>query len=71
MDIEGSGLDHYWKDISRLLAAYRAARDEDIERLCSICGSLHSATYKVFVEGRIDKLRAGQANAAISDETKE
>ncbi len=71
VDIEGSGLDHYWKDISRLLAAYRAARDEDIERLCSICGSLHSATYKVFVEGRIDKLRAGQANAAISDETKE
>lgn len=63
-DIEGSGLDDYWKDIGRLLAAYRAARDEDIERLHSIHGSLHSATYKVFIESRIDKLQASQANAA-------
>jgi len=69
-DIERCGLDHYWKDISRLLAAYRAARDEDIEGLRSIYGSLHSATYKVFIEGRMDKLQASQASAATSDGTK-
>lgn len=66
-DIEGSGLDNYWKDISRLLAAYRAARDEDIERLRSVRDSLHSATYKVFADARIDKLQANQKSAAASD----
>lgn len=57
-DIEESGLTDYWKDICRLLAAYRFGRDKDIERLRRIKGALTSGTYNVFVEARIDKLEA-------------
>jgi thymidylate synthase len=58
LEVERTGLHPYWDDIARLLAAYRAARGRDIYRLRAIQASLHSATYKVFIESRIDKLEA-------------
>ena len=57
-DIGGSGLADYWKDVCRLLAAYRSWRDKDIEQLKALRGDLNSATYKVFIEARIDRLEA-------------
>jgi thymidylate synthase len=70
-DLEASGLDQYWKDICRLLAAYRAARDKDLDRLRSIRGDLHSSTYKVFVEAKIDRLSAEHPSGIASREAKE
>jgi thymidylate synthase len=57
-DIARSDLSEYWRDLCRLLAAYRAGRDHDLTRLNGIRAELNSATYRVFVEARIDKLSA-------------
>jgi thymidylate synthase len=55
-DIEGSNLGDYWKDICRLLAAYRAYRDDNAEWLRELRKSLKDETYKLFVDARIDVL---------------
>lgn len=67
VDIESSGLDPYWQDIARLLAAYRAVRDKNTDRLRMIQASLHSGTYKIFIESRIDKLEANQTSTLSSE----
>lgn len=65
-DIKMYELAEYWNDICRLLAAYRLWRDKDIEKLREIMGELNSATYKVFVEARVDKLEADRNKALMT-----
>lgn len=55
--LAGSALAPYWQDLVRLLQAYRAAQDKNVNRLRSIRQELSSATYRVFVDSRIDKLQ--------------
>jgi len=62
-DIAGCGLSEYWKDLCRLLAAYRSAREANIEKLRVLREELNSPTYKVFLEARIDKLASEKTDS--------
>lgn len=68
-DIAGSGLDEYWKDLCRLLAAYRAFRSGDIPGLQRVRADFSCDTFKVFIDAKADKLiaDASAAQAEASD----
>jgi thymidylate synthase len=62
--LAGTNMQPYWQDIVRLLMAYRADKNKDIDGLRTIRGQMSSPTYRVFIEARIDRLedasRAGR-----------
>jgi thymidylate synthase len=55
-DIYSASLDEYWKDLARLLWAYRASKNSDTQRLAMLMTEMHSDVYKMFVQARIDRL---------------
>lgn len=62
--LAGTNLAPYWQDLVRMLAAYRADRNKDVDWLRMLRGEIDSSTYRVFIDARIDKLeeasRAGR-----------
>jgi thymidylate synthase len=60
-------LNEYWKDICRLLGAYRASKDGNIEKLRALRQELNSETYRVFLNARLDWLtgKSGREKAQL------
>lgn len=56
VDVEEVLLNEYWRDLARLLRAYRAWRDRDLQSLCGLMNEMNSDVYKMFIQARIDRL---------------
>lgn len=56
-DIENSGLDDYWADLCRLLAAYRFFRDRNLAGLADLRPKMSNDVYKIFIDAKADALR--------------
>ena len=54
--LASASLDPYWQDLVRLLMAYRADKNKDIAALRTLRGEMNSATYRVFIDARVDSL---------------
>jgi thymidylate synthase len=63
IDLDKVDLEPYWKDIARLLMAYRAIKNENIQELEAVKSAMSSPTYKTFIEARLDKLVQARAAA--------
>ena len=66
-DLAGSGLDDYWKDLCRLLVAYRLFRDRDVEGMRNIRAQLSGDTFKVFIDAKLDALVDGCQSIAVTN----
>lgn len=64
IDLDNVDLEPYWKDLARLLVAYRAIKNEDIQELEAVKLAMSSPTYKTFIEARLDKLVDARAASA-------
>jgi len=64
IDLDKADLGPYWKDLARLLTAYRAIKNEDIQELEAVKSAMSSPNYKTFIEARIDKLAGSRAASA-------
>lgn len=64
-DVEQMAAGDYWKDLGRLLRAWRATRDKDVQILVDLMSSVSSDDFKMFLQARIDNLMSqGPMNAA-------
>lgn len=52
--IRTAEVDHYWKDLGRLLLSYRAGRESDAPLLARLKEQLYSDVYKMFLVARLD-----------------
>lgn len=52
--LAGLSLDPYWQDLVRLLMAYRADKNRNITDLRTLRAEMSSATYRVFIDARVD-----------------
>jgi len=56
VDVDGLALPDYWKDLARLLRAYRASRSKDAATMQSMSDALTTDVYQVFLRARLDNL---------------
>lgn len=68
VDLQAAGLDDYWTDLCRLLAAFRAAKRRDAGALRAVSAALAHDSYRVFVDARVDKLGQDAAPLATAGE---
>jgi len=54
VDLEAAMMDSYWKDLARLLLAFKASRDQDLATLTGLKDLMASQAYRSFVLARID-----------------
>jgi thymidylate synthase len=55
-DIDNSHLGEYWKDLARLMHAFRSAKNKNTAELATVIGRMHSDVYKMFAQVRLDTL---------------
>ena len=60
VDIDSSSLSDYWKDLARLLKAYAASKARNSLLLEKTRDRLTTDVYKVFIQARLDSLKAAQ-----------
>lgn len=51
--IQHAPLDEYWKDLARLLMAWRAWKEKDVNVLSELIGDMNSDVYKMFIQGYV------------------
>ncbi len=56
IDIQEASLNEYWKDLARLLRAWRAWNEKDVVTLSRLMTEMHSDVYKMFIQARVDRL---------------
>jgi thymidylate synthase len=54
--VQEAPLDEYWKDLARLLRAWRAWNEKDVFTLSKLIADMHSDVYKMFIQARVDRL---------------
>jgi thymidylate synthase len=65
VDIDSTSLSDYWKDLARLLRAFAAWKSRDLSRLEATRDQLTTDVYKIFIQPRIDAVRAEKGNAMV------
>lgn len=56
MNLEELYIEKYWKDLARLLIAFRASKEKNTTVLASLMNEMDSDVYKMFIQARIDNL---------------
>ena len=68
VNIQQAPLADYWKDLARLLHAYRAWKDKDAKQLEELMNEMQSDIYKMFIQARVDALTLPRWNEKTAGE---
>jgi thymidylate synthase len=55
-DLESACLEEYWKDLARLLLAFKASKQSDAPRLAILKSEMSSEVYNIFLQARLDRV---------------